>query len=130
MAGYNHFQPTDTSTRGFRASLPFRIASHSAKLRKNPKGPEGPLGPWGAEGAPGVGGVGWGGVGWVGPGGVGGPGGALGVPYRGPLGSPPGARPGLLGIIEAALRENCAASKLRCEETALRANGSAGMRGA
>ena len=48
----------------------------------------------------------------------------------GPRGPTPGARPGLLGIIETALRENCAASKLRCEETALRANGSAGMRGA
>ena len=50
--------------------------------------------------------------------------------WGGLLGSSPGARPGLLGIIEAALRENCAASKLRCEETALRADGSVGMRGA
>ena len=38
--------------------------------------------------------------------------------------------PGLLGITQTALRENCAASTLRCEETALLANGSAGMRGA
>ena len=59
------------------------------------------------------------------------------APLPGPLGplhwgpwSPPGARSGLLGITNTALRENCAASKLRCEEIALRANGSAGMRGA
>ena len=58
---------------------------------------------------------------------VGGVGGAF---LWGPRGPTPGARPGLLGITETALRENCAASKLRCEETALRANGSAGMRGA
>ena len=45
----------------------------------------------------------------------------------GPL-AHPWARPGLLGRTETALRENCAASKLRCEETALRANGSAGAR--
>ena len=53
-------------------------------------------------------------------------------PFFGVPGVPPtpGARPGLLGIVETALRQNCAASKLRCEETALRANGSAGMRGA
>ena len=35
-----------------------------------------------------------------------------------------------MALKETALREDCAASKLRCEETALRANGSAGMRGA
>ena len=45
----------------------------------------------------------------------------------GPL-AHPWARPGLLGRTETALRENCAASKLRCEETAVRANGSAGAR--
>ena len=71
--------------------------------------PPGPLGPWARAT-------------------LGGPGGPFfGVP--GP-GSHPWARPGLLGMTETALRENCAASTLRCEETALLANGSAGMRGA
>ena len=49
--------------------------------------------------------------------------------FLGPL-AHPWARPGLLGITETALRGDCAASKLRCGETALRANGSAGKRGA
>ena len=62
--------------------------------------------------------------------GGGGVGEGLGGPSLGSQVPGPGARPGLLGIIETALRENCAASKLRCEESALRANGSAGMRGA
>ena len=70
--------------------------------------PEGPEGPFGSFGPPAL---------W---------------PWAfnmGPL-AHPWARPGLLGIVETALRGDCAASKLRCGETALRANGSAGKRGA
>ena len=88
-----------------------------------------PMGPKGAEGAlPPPGGP----KGPLGPLALGPPLGGLGDPSLGSqaLGPTPGARPGLLGITETALRENCAASKLRCGETALRANGSAGKRGA
>ena len=85
-------------------SIPFGIAFVAYKRApwapKGPRGPKGPLVPWAL---------------W---------------PWAfcmGPL-AHPWARPGLLGRTETALRENCAASKLRCEETAVRANGSAGAR--
>ena len=116
---------TDALILRYQKSIPFGIASESsqwppwaprAPKAPSPGGPKGPLGPGAPKGPLGP---------WATLGGPGGP--FFGVP--GP-GSHPWARPGLLGIIETALRENCAASELRCEETALRANGSAGMRGA
>ncbi len=95
-----------------------------------PTAPMGPGAPKGPLRCVKVGGMGGWGAGWVPGGGGWGPGPPWGPFLWGPRGPTPGARPGLLGITETALRENCAASKLRCEETALRANGSAGMRGA
>ena len=100
-----------------RSSVSFKLPSlNSIRYLLNPGGPKGPPGPRGPEGA----------LRCV----KAGPRAPKGALLWGPRGPTPGARPGLLGIIETALRENCAASKLRCEETALRANGSAGMRGA
>ena len=116
-SSYIYFPCMDSIRDSFRCVLfiPLGIAFVAYKrppwAPKGPKGPEGPLGP-NAQRAEGP-------FGPLGPL-------ALGPLYRA-LGPPLGP-PRLLGRRETALRENCAASKLRCEETALRANGSAGAR--